>query len=276
MALDLNHVRAGSGDPVLLVHSLGGTLGQWDPVFDLIAAEHEVVAVDMPGFGDSPSLPGDVSPTARNLATAVLDFYDTLGIGAEPVVAGISLGGWVAIESGRLGRARGVVGICTAGFWGKPLGPKRSVARIIARLASPLAPRLTATPEGRRRALASQIRHTERMTPEQATEMIRGYATAAAYDAANAEMRGNVIGDLSDVEVPLTLAWAEFDTLVRRTPLTNVPSGVRQLVIEDAGHIPTWDRPELVAELIENGSTARPLLRLSPGGGTSSASTNAR
>ena len=133
MTLDLNHVRMGSGDPVLLVHSLGGTLVMWEPVMEALAAEREVIAVDMPGFGGSPSLPGDVRPSARNLAEATLDFYDTLGIGAKPVVAGISLGGWVAIESGRLGRASGVVGLCTAGFWDKPLGPKRSVARLMAR-----------------------------------------------------------------------------------------------------------------------------------------------
>ena len=38
---------------------------------DLLAAEHEVVAVDMPGFGESPELPSGVEPRAANLATAV-------------------------------------------------------------------------------------------------------------------------------------------------------------------------------------------------------------
>ncbi|CAN5467281.1 alpha/beta fold hydrolase [soil metagenome] len=250
MSLDLHHIRAGSGDPVLLVHSLGGTVTMWEPVLEAIAAQREVIAVDMPGFGDSPAMPGDVRPSARNLASAVLDFYDSLGIGRDPVVSGISLGGWMAIEAGRLGRARGVVGLCTAGFWGKPLGPKRSVARVLARLASPLAPRLTATPEGRRRVLGNQVRHTERMSSEQATAMIRGYAHASAYQEANDEMRSNVIGDLSDVRAPLTLAWAEHDTLVRRTPLSRAPAEVRQLVMPDAGHIPTWDQPELVTDLI--------------------------
>jgi pimeloyl-ACP methyl ester carboxylesterase len=76
----LNHVRRGRGDPLILLHSLGGSLIQWSPVMDRLAAEHEVIAVDMPGFGESPALPAGVSPRAANLATAVLDFYDALGI----------------------------------------------------------------------------------------------------------------------------------------------------------------------------------------------------
>ena len=281
-APSLNYVRMGSGDPVLLLHSLGGTIVMWEPVMEALAAEREVIAVDMPGFGESPSLPGDVRSSARNLAEASLDFYDTLGIDAKPVVAGISLGGWVAIEAGRLGRASGVVGLCTAGFWEKPLGPKRSVARLMAKLATPFLGRITADPERRRQALGSQIRHTERMTPEQAAEIIRGYADAKDYDDANTEMRGNVIGDLSDVQVPLTLAWAEHDTLVRRRPLSRAPAEVRQVVIPDAGHIPTWDQPEIVTDLIlsgagvESGQHRSPPSPPSPGGRASGASTSAR
>lgn len=279
--MSLNHVRTGSGDPLLLLHSLGGTIVMWDPVIEALAAKREVIAVDMPGFGRSPSLPDGVSPSARNLANAVLEFTDSLGIEGRPVVAGISLGGWVAIEAGRLGRASGVVGLCTAGFWKQPLGPKRSTSRLMAKFASPFLERITADPERRRRALGSQIRHTERMTPEQAAEIIRGYAKPAGYEAANAEMRGNVIGDLSDVNAPLTLAWAEHDSLVRRKPLSRVPPGIRQVVMPDAGHIPTWDQPEIVTDLILSGAEVRaaplaPFSPPSPGGEASGASTNAR
>ena len=103
-AVWLNHIRQGQGDPLLLLHSLGGSLVQWSPVMEQLAAEREVIAIDMPGFGESPSLPDGVSPRAANLATAVLDFYDALGIDGKPAVAGISLGGWVAIECARRGR----------------------------------------------------------------------------------------------------------------------------------------------------------------------------
>ena len=91
---------------------------------DRLAAEREVVAVDMPGFGESPELPEGVEPRAANLATAVLDFYDSLGIDGKPAVAGISLGGWTSIECARQGGASAVVALCPAGFW------KRSPERL--------------------------------------------------------------------------------------------------------------------------------------------------
>ncbi len=56
----LNYVRQGDGEPLLLLHSLGGSLVQWSPVMDRLAAEREVIAVDMPGFGKSPELPEGV------------------------------------------------------------------------------------------------------------------------------------------------------------------------------------------------------------------------
>jgi pimeloyl-ACP methyl ester carboxylesterase len=88
----LNHVRRGEGEPLLLLHSLGGSLVQWSPVLDVLAAEREVVAVDMPGFGRSQSLPEGIDPSAANLATAALDFCESLGLDGAPHVSGISLG----------------------------------------------------------------------------------------------------------------------------------------------------------------------------------------
>jgi pimeloyl-ACP methyl ester carboxylesterase len=129
-AVWLNHVRHGHGDPLILLHSLGGSLIQWSPVMDRLAAEREVIALDMPGFGESAELPEGVSPRAANLATAVLDFYDALGIEGTPAVAGISLGGWVAVECARQGGASAVVALCPAGFWKRsPEESNRALAR---------------------------------------------------------------------------------------------------------------------------------------------------
>ena len=57
---------------------------------------HEVISVDLPGFGGSDPL--DEDPTPQALARAVAGFLDELGIDA-PRVAGNSLGGWVAATS---------------------------------------------------------------------------------------------------------------------------------------------------------------------------------
>jgi pimeloyl-ACP methyl ester carboxylesterase len=227
----------------------------WEPVMDRLAAEREVIAVDMPGFGGSAPLPDGAAPTAANLAAAVLDFYDSLGIEREPAVAGISLGGWAAVECARAGRATAAVGLCPAGFWREPLEPRDASfhrARTVGRTLSPLLPVLLASAGVRRRALATNIHHPERVTRDQAVRLVSGYLRSSGYPEASRLMRGNVVGPLDGISAPLTLAWAEHDRLVRNRPLpaTALPRSVRQVELPGCGHIPTWDDPELVAEVI--------------------------
>ena len=255
----LNHVRHGEGPPLLLLHSLGGSLVQWSPVMDRLAAEHEVVAVDMPGFGESPELPEGVEPRAANLATAVLDFYDSLGIDGKPAIAGISLGGWTSIECARQGGATAVVALCPAGFWKRsPDSSNRTVARArrSGRAARALLRPIMSTARGRRRALGRFIYHPERLSPGEAEAIAKAYVTAPAYDEASALMRAGRVEELKGIKTPITLAWAEHDTLVRTRPLRDgiLPKRVQQVVLPGCGHVPTWDDPELVSRVVLAGA----------------------
>jgi pimeloyl-ACP methyl ester carboxylesterase len=260
----LNHVRAGSGEPLLLLHSLGGSVVQWSPVLARLAADREVVAVDMPGFGESPPLPDGIEPSAANLAAAVFDFHESLGLD-RPHVAGISLGGWVAIEYARQNGASSVVGVCTAGFWRR--APENSSKRLnrtrqAGRALLPALGPIISTAEGRRRALGRFVHHPERLSPAEARSMARAYVTAPAYARASALMRANEVGSLDGLNVPVTLAWAEFDGVVRSRPLKDgvLPRTVRQVELPGCGHVPTWDNPDLVARVVLEGT------RLSSGG----------
>jgi pimeloyl-ACP methyl ester carboxylesterase len=258
-AVWLNHVRQGEGEPLLLLHSLGGSLVQWSPVMDRLAAEREVVAVDMPGFGESPPLPEGIRPRAANLATAVLDFYDALGIEGTPAVAGISLGGWVAIECARQGGAAAAIGLCTAGFWKRsPAASNRAVARARrgGRVMGSFLRPMMSTARGRRRALGRFIYRPERLSPGEAQAIAKAYVTAPAYDDASALMRAGRVEDLKGIKVPITLAWAEHDTLVRNRPLRDglLPKRVEQVELPGCGHVPTWDDPDLVARVVLAGA----------------------
>ena len=257
--IELNYIRKGAGEPLLLLHSLGGSIVMWAPVLGRLAAEREVIAVDMPGFGASPPLPEGVDATAANIAGAVIEFYDSLRIEADPGVSGISLGAWVAIECARQGRAAAVVGLNSAGFWTEPLGPRRNTARAAAKVLSLIAPLLLRNPDRRHRILAGQMRHGERLSTPEAVAIVRGYGRAKSYDEANHLMRSGTVGDLSDVAVPLTLAWSEYDRVVRNKPLPpeRIPEGVRQVMLPGCAHIPTWDDPELVTRTILEGTSLR-------------------
>ena len=109
----LASTRGGSGEPLLLIHGLGSSRTIWDRARPLLERDFDVIAVDLPGFGDEP-WPDGVEPTMDALATAVESELDALGI-ERPIVAGNSMGGWIAIELGRRGRAREVIAMAPVG-----------------------------------------------------------------------------------------------------------------------------------------------------------------
>ena len=85
--------------------------------------------------------------------------------------------------------------------------------------------------------------------------------TSPGFEGANAAMRTAVFSGVDQIRVPVTLAWAELDRLVRR-PRETAP-GWRTLVLRGCGHIPTWDDPEQVARVLLEGS-AEPIRQPTP------------
>jgi pimeloyl-ACP methyl ester carboxylesterase len=247
-AVRLNHVRRGRGEPLVLVHPLGGELVVWEPVFDTLAAERDVIAVDMPGFGSSPRLEevGELTPAV--LARSIAAFLDELGV-QRAHLAGNSLGGWVALELALLGRALSVAGLCTAGLWSRPLEPRREVRRRAGRLLLPLVHALARTEPGRRALLGRHVARPERVPPRAAARLARAYLTAPSYSSASTAMRSGMFNGLEQLDVPVTLAWGELDRVVSR-PKRPLPPTVRTITIAGCGHVPTWDDPEQVSRVL--------------------------
>ena len=237
--------RTGSGPPLVLLHPLGGDRAVWAPVTERLAASREVVAVDLPGFGDSPPL--GVEPTPAALAEAVASGLDALRI-RDFDVAGNSLGGWVALELALAGHARSVVAIAPAGLWLEPLRPRRGAAHVAAGLAAPFAGLLARSARLRAVAMAGFVAHPERVPASAVARLIRAYGRAPGFAAVNAAMRANVFSRLADIPVPVTLAWPEHDRVVSR--LRHPPAGVRSVILPEAGHLPMWDAPDAVAALL--------------------------
>jgi pimeloyl-ACP methyl ester carboxylesterase len=244
----LNHVRAGAGEPIILLHPLGAELVVWEPVIDRLAAEREVIALDMPGFGRSPALPDRTAPTPQALAAAVTGFLDAVSLDRVHV-AGNSLGGWVALELAKAGRALSVSALSSAGFWRQPLGPRDGPdLRRAGRVLLPVLRALVRTRRGRRALLRGSVGHPERVPPRAAARLVRAYVTAPAYEAANLAMRSEVFSGAERIDVPVTLAWGSLDRLV--SPPRRAPAGWTTRVLRDCGHIPTWDDPAQVSELL--------------------------
>jgi pimeloyl-ACP methyl ester carboxylesterase len=246
-------VREGSGEPLVLIHGLGGSKSVWNPVIDRLAAEREVLALDMPGFGATPALPDGVEPNPANLAVAIQQHCAALGID-RPHVAGNSLGGWVALEMGR-GAAASVTALSPAGLWRAPLGPRKGDTRRWARRFRPLVSAVLRTRAGRMRMLATFAAHPERIPAADGRELVLGWIDALGYDGANRAMHTHLFepGDYPE-DMPVTIAWGELDRLVGPPKPERRPAGSRFLVLPGVGHTPTWDDPELITRTLLDGS----------------------
>ncbi|MCI4066541.1 alpha/beta fold hydrolase [Micromonospora sp. R77] len=83
----------GDGPPVVLLHGIGRTLDDFTAQQELLAADHRVLSVDLPGHGGSAPL--DVPHTLPALAAAVADFLDAAGVSwPARLVGNSSAGRW--------------------------------------------------------------------------------------------------------------------------------------------------------------------------------------
>ena len=88
----LAFTRRGAGAPLVLLHGLGSSRRAWDPVVPALAERFDVLAVDLPGFGDSKPFPPQLEPLPAALAAAVDGLLENVGTEA-PHLVGNSLGG---------------------------------------------------------------------------------------------------------------------------------------------------------------------------------------
>src|SRR3954451_5895154 len=259
---DLHHEVRGTGEPLLLVHGTGSSLRVWDPLVERLAARRTVIAVDLPGFGASPPLtPSGPPPTPTGFAVILTDFLGQLGHSTAHI-AGNSVGGWTALEMAKLGAARSVVALSPAGLWARraPLYDVLSfrATRFLCRLLDPLLPALLARPLGRRLMLSQSFSRPERVPLNAAVEIARAFGRSPGFVAhLDATIRQRFVGGLS-IGVPVTVAFGGNDRVLLRNQSRHqdqLPPQTRWLELPGCGHVPTYDDPALVAEVILGGST---------------------
>jgi pimeloyl-ACP methyl ester carboxylesterase len=113
----LSILSAGTGDPVVCLHGLGGTKASFMPTVAALAGHYRVIALDLPGFGESDK-PIAAAYDAPYFARAVFALLDSLGIQQAHLI-GNSMGGRVAIEAGLIdpGRVERLVLLSPALAW---------------------------------------------------------------------------------------------------------------------------------------------------------------
>src|SRR5690349_17730396 len=71
--------RTGRGTPLVLLHPLGADRHVWDALIPHLRDRRELIAVDLPGFGDSPPWRG-LAPEPAALAASVAQHLASIGL----------------------------------------------------------------------------------------------------------------------------------------------------------------------------------------------------
>jgi pimeloyl-ACP methyl ester carboxylesterase len=255
----ISTMTAGEGEPVVCLHGLGGTKASFLPTVAALAPHYRVIAIDLPGFGDSDKPLGARYDSAY-FADSTLGLLDELGIDRARLI-GNSMGGRVAIEVGLCepDRVEQLVLLGPAMAWLRDRGMKWLLQLPLPRLGL-----LQPTP----RAIVEPI--VRRLVPggdrgwsaAGVDEFLRSYLTAAGrfafYESARNIYLDEPHGDngfwqrLEGLASEAMFVWGRQDQLVPiafRKHVERALPAARHVEL-DCGHVPQLEAPKKTHEAI--------------------------
>jgi pimeloyl-ACP methyl ester carboxylesterase len=239
--------QAGSGPALLAVHGLGGTKASFLPTLALMSGTHRVIALDLPGFGDSVK-PLRAPYDARYFARVATDVLDALEIDRAHVV-GNSMGGRIALELALTepGRVDRLVLLSPAMAW---LRPRRWAP--VVRL---LRPEVTMLPMPVERLVRRFVGGGDDWAAAGVDEFMRAFSTPRGRHAFHAVLRNIYLdephGDdglwsrLAGLSHESLFVWGRRDRLVPIAFMRHVERtfpAARHVEL-DCGHVPQVERP---------------------------------
>jgi pimeloyl-ACP methyl ester carboxylesterase len=259
MNIELVHERRGSGPPLVLLHGFAHRWQGWLPVMDRLAQERQVIAVDLPGFGANPPWPRHRRFTVEAMVDEVEAFLAEAGLG-HPHVAGNSLGGMIALELARRGAVASATALAPAAFMNVPsrlyIGAVVVGYQALARTAPFALRNMVAVRPVINPLLLAIAAHPSRLSDADWHALVAGVRQAPTI-LLNAHRLWYVFPPCPDLEVPVTVAWGTRDLLLWprqvRTARRCLPRA-RFVPLPGCGHVPMYDDPDLVAQVLLDGS----------------------
>jgi pimeloyl-ACP methyl ester carboxylesterase len=247
--------RAGSGDPLILLHGYGASRVTWRHWAPELAREHAVHLVDLRGFGSAPALTG-ASYGPLDMADDVCRMIVELDL-RRVTLTGHSMGGGVALlvalrladlgERRRLARLVSVAGTAYA----QRMPPYLDMLR---RPPTQLLLQLLPTRWLVRKVLKSIVYDPGTVTDAQVESYAKPLRSRAAKRAAVASALQLIPDDLDalvarypEIDVPALVLWGRQDPVVPLSigeRLARALPDARLVVLDRCGHIPSEERPE--------------------------------
>lgn len=254
--LRVRYVRAGSGPPVVLIHGLSSSIYTWREVLPALAQAHDVVALDLPGFGGSDQ-PPDL--TADAYLPVVVELMDRLGISRASLV-GHSLGGAVSVlvAARHPERVHRLVLIDAAGY---NLAP--SDRPWLVRLSQALGPLLDPFPIRRlmvRTGLRQNFHDDALVTDSRVEEYVAPLLRPGALRSVRSMLSSRGSGAfgafpavVGEVRAATLIVWGRQDEWIpvdHAGRFAAAIPGSRVSILEGCGHLPQEEKPAVVAPLL--------------------------
>jgi pyruvate dehydrogenase E2 component (dihydrolipoamide acetyltransferase) len=243
----VRYSRQGSGDrTVVLLHGFGGDLDNWLFNVGPLATKADVVALDLPGHGESTIALRGTSVEA--LAVFVVAFLDELGI-TRAHLAGHSLGAAIAaqIALDHPDRVAGVVLIAPAGF-----GPEINMEYIDGFV--------QAAGKKDLKAVLAHLFADESLVTRQLVDGVLRYKRLDGVNDLLGELAAGLFPagrqaaepgrQLDPHSLPVTVVWGSEDRVIPATHAEGAPEGATVVVLEKAGHMVQMERATEVNELL--------------------------
>ncbi|MEV6277290.1 alpha/beta hydrolase [Nocardia sp. NPDC051832] len=257
--MTLNHHRVGKGEPLILVHGVGSRWQVWEPIIDRLAESFEVIAVDLPGFGESAPLP---RTTVDTLTDALADFLAAQGI-ERPHLAGNSMGGLITLNLAARGLARSVTAYSPIGFWDKAgrIWCQQSLGRSRGLLGplGPVLPQILGTAAGRTVFLTLVFGKAWAVDPRIAIDTANGARVLGFQPALDSFADARLPDPAALADLPVTIAWGNRDILLTYATQSRRAKAVlpnaTHVTLRGSGHTPFYDDPAGCARVLLDTAT---------------------
>jgi pimeloyl-ACP methyl ester carboxylesterase len=239
--LQIRALDGGSGTPLVVLHHSTGNVG-WSPFHEALAQSHRVLAVDIPGFGQSTR--PDWAREPRDLAILLNQWMDKLGL-EDVTLVGAGFGGWLAAEMAAMNESR-LGALVLLG----PAGLRPREGRILDQI-------MVDFSEYMRAGFKDEALYDE-IFGERPPDAVRELWDFSREMIARVTWKPYMFSRrlkplLPEISTPTLVLWADSDVIIPRDCAEQYAETIpnaRLQIIENAGHLAELEHPEAVATLV--------------------------
>lgn len=244
--------ESGTGEPIVLLHANPGSSLDFDAIVPTLAARHRVLALDFPGYGDSPPPADPRTASAVMFADVAQEAVEKLALGSA-VVIGSSVGAFSAarLAARRPDLVRAIVLVDSGGFTGPNLlsrafcsfkGSERVTRRIAGRFARWYLRKRTGW-------VQAILERTDAGARNPAT-----VAVDAALWRSFVKPGHDLRAEAAAIHCPVLLVWGKRDPVLKlktdgRAAAALIPGA--RLEVMDTGHMPFAEDPDAFLAVVQ-------------------------